>query len=107
MSQDAQRGLKERDAIEGRRIATARELGGKLRARLAMGHNPFAVREAARSEGLLVRASRRALLLAGHQIDAKLAIHGPLPTTTEMKAALLAWADAADNAKPRFAEERE
>lgn len=98
--------LKDRDAIEARRIEAARQIAREIRRRIAKLDWPFKVRDAFRSEDLIAWSARGELRVSAYQISISTPIAQPKPTAEEMKAALLAWADAAEEAKPRFAGSR-
>ena len=98
--------LKDRDALEARRLDAARGIANEIRRRIAKLDWPFKVRDALRSDGLTVWAARGELRVSAHQISISTPIAQPKPTAEEVKAALLIWANAAEAAKPRFAGSR-
>lgn len=98
--------LKDRDALESRRLDAARGIAREIRRRIEKLDWPFHVRDALRCEGLTARAGRGELRVSAHQISISTPIAQPKPTAEEVKAALLAWAHAAEEAKPRFAGSR-
>jgi hypothetical protein len=93
--------LKDRDAIEARRIEGARQIAREIRRRIAKLDWPFKVRDAFRSHGLTTRAAHGQLHIAAHQITISTPIAQPSPSAKEMKTALLTWAEAAECARPR------
>lgn len=95
--------LKDRDEIEARRLWEARQIASEIRRRIAKLDWPFKVRDAFRSHGLTTRAAHGQLHVAAHQITISTPIAQPIPSAKEMKAALLTWANAAEEATPRFA----
>jgi hypothetical protein len=98
--------LKDREAVETRRLEAAMQIAREIRRRLAKLDWSFHVRDALRCEGLTARAGRGELHVSARQISISMPIAQLKPTAEEMKAALLAWANAAEEAKPRFAGSR-
>ena len=98
--------LKDRDTIEARRLNAARCIAREIRRRIAKLDWPFKVLIAFRSEGLTALAARGELRVSAYQISISTPIAQPKPTAEELKAALLIWASAAEEAKPRFAGSR-